>query len=84
MAALIEKVLNLSGEESADIEAAKGEQNGADQPCGEENKFKNHLTASLYGPDEICTSAGRKRSGTAARPETGGAAERPGRRQGYG
>ena len=58
-AALIKKCLNLPGEESADIEAASGEQDRANQPNGEQDKFVNHLTASLYGPDEICTSAGR-------------------------
>ena len=80
----IEERLNLSDEESADIEAASGEQDGAAQPGGEQDNFVNHLTASLYGPDEICTSAGRRRLGTAARPERAGAAESPGRRRGYG
>jgi len=58
-AAMIEKILNLLGEESADIEAASGKQDGAAQPGGEKNKLKNHVTASLCGPDERCTSAGR-------------------------
>jgi len=56
---MIEKILNLLGEESADIEAASGKQDGAAQPGGEKNKLKNHVTASLCGPDERCTSAGR-------------------------
>jgi len=58
-AAFIEKVLNLLGEESADIEAASGEQDGAAQPGGKQDKFVDHVTASLCGPDERRTSAGR-------------------------
>lgn len=60
-AASVKECLNLPGEESADIEAASGEQDGADQPGGEQDKFVNHLTASLCGPDEIYTSAGNRR-----------------------
>lgn len=58
-AAMIEKILNLLSEKSADIEAASGEQDGAAQPSGKKDEFLKHFTASLCGPDEICTSAGR-------------------------
>lgn len=58
-AASVEERFDLPGEEFTDIEAAKSEQDGATQPGGEKSKFKKHLTASLYGPDEICTSTGR-------------------------
>ena len=58
-AAVIEKVLNLPGEESADVKSRNGNCDGAAQPDGEEDKLKNHLTASLCGPDERCTSEGR-------------------------
>lgn len=58
-AAIIEKVLNLPGEEAANIESADSDEDGAAQPGGEQSKFKKHLTASLCGPDEICTSVGQ-------------------------
>lgn len=83
-AALIEKILNCPGEETAHKERADGEGNRTNHPGGEQDKLIYHLTTSLCGPDEICTSAGRRRSGTAARPGTGAAVGRPGRRRGYG
>ena len=49
----------VSDEEAAQKEAASGEQDGAAQPSGKKDEFLKHFTASLCGPDEICTSAGR-------------------------
>lgn len=58
-AAFIKKRFNLPNEEAAQKEAASGEQDGAAQPSGKKDEFLKHFTASLCGPDEICTSAGR-------------------------
>lgn len=57
--AFVKKCFNLPGEEAPQEEAASGKQGRTAQPCSEQDNFVNHLTASLYGPDEICTSAGR-------------------------
>lgn len=58
-AAFIKERFNLPNEEAAQEEAASDEQDGAAQPSGKKDEFLKHFTASLCGPDEICTSAGR-------------------------
>lgn len=73
----------LPGQELADVIRGGRDQSSHDGEDGKGDKLIDHLTASLYGPDEICTSAETRRSGTAVRPGRAEAPAGPRRRREY-
>jgi len=81
--AAVEEVLHLPANQLADMEGGDGDQNADHQISGKQEHFVNRVTASLCGPDEICTSAGSTPPGTPASPERAGGPAGPGWRRGY-
>jgi len=81
--AAVEEVLHFPANQLAGMEGGDSDQDTDCQISGEQQHFMEHVTASLYGPDEICTSAGSIPPGTPADPGRAEGPAGPGWRLGY-